>query len=463
MLFGFPERLFPRGKYNAHRMRVFALAISWISIVYNGIEGGVSIGLGAEVGSRALIVFGVQSVVEVLSAALVIYRFRRELEENSPPNLSLERRATLGIGILFIILTVGTWAASIVALAMHAEPDSSKPALIVSACSLVCMIFVWLPKPWIAAELNSSVMRGEAACSLACIYLTIVLFIGSLVYKLWRGGWWVDSVVAILLGFFFLYEGWEMVSWARNKEFNGGCCKTCSAPAKAVSCSNDAVISGNCNGSCSHTCSTLPVATCYSNDATTSNNCNKSCSQTCSTSPVVTSPKDTTQSDNCNGCCSRTCSTSPTAASSSNDATASDNCNKDCSQKCSTSPVVNSSKDTKQSGNCNGCCSQTCSTLPTATSSSNDATASDNCIKDCSQTCSSSPAATCCSNDATTSATEYSNVEKCECCANKKECIEAGTCVCRPLLVDKIRSNHISCCFGPTKCCVYGSTALFRL
>jgi hypothetical protein len=101
--------------------------------------------------------------------------------------------------------------------------------------------------------------------------------------------------------------------------------------------------------------------------------------------------------------------------------------------------------------------------LPTATSSSNDATASDNCIKDCSQTCSSSPAATCCSNDATTSATEYSNVEKCECCANKKECIEAGTCVCRPLLVDKIRSNHISCCFGPTKCCVYGSTALFRL
>jgi hypothetical protein len=71
MPFGFPECLFPHAKYDTRRMRTFALAISWISIVYNAIEGGVSIGLGADVGSRALIVFGIQSLVEVLSAALV--------------------------------------------------------------------------------------------------------------------------------------------------------------------------------------------------------------------------------------------------------------------------------------------------------------------------------------------------------------------------------------------------------
>jgi hypothetical protein len=77
-------------------------------------------------------------------------------------------------------------------------------------------------------------MRGEAACSLACIYLTIVLFVGSLIYKLWHGGWWVDSVVAILLGCFFLHEGWEMIAWARHKDFNGGCCKTCSGPPATI-------------------------------------------------------------------------------------------------------------------------------------------------------------------------------------------------------------------------------------
>jgi hypothetical protein len=357
MPFGFPECLFPHAKYDTRRMRTFALAISWISIVYNAIEGGVSIGLGADVGSRALIVFGIQSLVEVLSAALVIYRFRRQLNDDSSLNLSLEKRATLGIGLLFIVLTIGTWVASAIALATHTQPDSSTPSLVVSASTLVLMIFVWLPKPWIAAELNSSVMRGEAACSLACIYLTIVLFIGSLVYKLWHGGWWIDSAIAILLGFFFLHDGWEMISWARDKDFNGGCCKTCS---------------------------TAPVA--------------------------VSSFKNVAASDSCNGNCSQTCSAPPVAISSSNNVTASDSCSGNCSQTCSAPPVAISS-----------------------------------------------------SNDTTKSPVNDENVEKCACCTSKIECIESGTCVCRPLLVDKTSSNGTVCCSGPTKCCTYGTTAVFRL
>lgn len=271
MAYDFPERLFPRGRYSARRMRIFALAISWLSIVYNGVEGGVSIGVGAEVVSRALIVFGIQSLVEVLSAALVIYRFRKELQDDTIININLERRATLGIGILFIILAIGTWVASIVALATHAEPESSKASLIVSAGSLLCMIFIWLPKPWIAAELNSSVMRGEAACSLACIYLTIVLFIGSLVYKLWEEGWWVDSAVAILLGFFFLREGYEMIAWARNKDFNGGCCKTCStAPPVNSDGQVDATSTDSCGASCSQGCSEATPPLPCPNDASAS-------------------------------------------------------------------------------------------------------------------------------------------------------------------------------------------------
>lgn len=255
MAYDFPERLFPRGKYTTHRMRWFALIISWLSIIYNGIEGGVSIGIGADVVSRALIVFGIQSLVEVLSAALVIYRFRKELQVDSIVDLNLEKRATLGIGVLFIILAIGTWVASIVALATHAEPESSEASLIVSAGSLLFMIFIWLPKPWIAAELNSSVMRGESACSLACIYLTIVLFIGSLVYKLWEGGWWLDSGVAILLGFFFVHQGWEMIAWARNKDFDGGCCKTCSASPPSSCDIGNATLSDGPSQQCSPRCS----------------------------------------------------------------------------------------------------------------------------------------------------------------------------------------------------------------
>ncbi|CAF3330718.1 unnamed protein product [Rotaria socialis] len=381
MFFGFPERLFPHAKYDSHRMRIFALAISWISIVYNGIEGGASIGLGADSISRALIVFGIQSFVEVFSAMLVIYRFRREFNGNSPPNLSLERRATLGIGLLFILLTIGTWVASILALVTHSEPDSSKPSLIVSASALGCMLFVWLPKPWIATELNSSVMHGEASCSLACIYLTIVLFVGSLIYKLWHGGWWIDSAVAILLGFFFLRQGWNMISWARDKEFNGGCCKACSAPSSTICYANKTATSNNCNGDCSQTCSVPSATVCCANKTTTSDDCNDDCSQTSSIpSATVCCANKTTTSNNCNDGCHKKSATSSSTASST--------------------------------------------------------------------------------NIAGTSVVECENVRKCNCCASKKECVEAGTCVCGPLLCDKALGD-ILCCSGPTKCCPYGMTAAF--
>jgi len=270
MPFHFPERLFPHGKYDSRRMRVFALGISWISVFYNGIEAGVSIGVGIDVASRALVVFGVQSLVEILSAALVIYRYRRELNDDAPANIALERRATLGIGVLFIILTIGTWVASIIALINHDQPDSSTPSLIVSASALLFMVLVWLPKPWIAAELNSSVMRGEAACSLACIYLTIVLFVGTLIFKLWPKGWWIDSTLAILLGFFFLRQGWKMISWALNKDFDGGCCKTCSSHSTTLPFSNKVADSEKCKGDCSETCSAPPVTSSSSNTAAAS-------------------------------------------------------------------------------------------------------------------------------------------------------------------------------------------------
>jgi len=56
-----------------------AIAISILSIVYNAVEGGVSIGLAADINSKSLLFFGVQSLVEVLSAILVVYRFCRNI------------------------------------------------------------------------------------------------------------------------------------------------------------------------------------------------------------------------------------------------------------------------------------------------------------------------------------------------------------------------------------------------
>lgn len=196
----------------------------------------MSIYFGETAASNSLIFFGIQSAVEVISAGFVVWRFLKVAppgEEGtavSDDMLKKERYATIGIGILFGILTVGTWVTSIISLVKHNHPDTSTPSLIISASALALMILIWLPKPWLAKTLNSSAMHGEAKCSLACIYITAILLIGTLVYKFWENGWWVDSAIAILLGAFFAKESLEMIRWGTSKEFSGGCCDSCNMP-----------------------------------------------------------------------------------------------------------------------------------------------------------------------------------------------------------------------------------------
>lgn len=57
------------------RLQQYAIAISVVSIVWNGLEGGLSIGFGAETSSHSLIFFGIQSAIEVISAIIVVWRF----------------------------------------------------------------------------------------------------------------------------------------------------------------------------------------------------------------------------------------------------------------------------------------------------------------------------------------------------------------------------------------------------
>jgi len=89
------------------------------------------------------------------------------------------------------------------------------------------MVLIWLPKRYLAKALNSSVMYGEAICSLSCIQITAVLFVGSLIFRLWNGGWWIDSATSLFLGFLFGYEGIKILRWVSNPAFDGGCCDTC--------------------------------------------------------------------------------------------------------------------------------------------------------------------------------------------------------------------------------------------
>lgn len=194
-----------------------AIALSWFTIVFNLVEGIVSIALGIQEGSVALAGFGADSLIEVASAFLILWRFREAI------SIERERRATLGIGVLFILLSVITAVTSAFQLSQHSHPSTTLPGAVISALSLSFMFFLWRAKAAVAIQLNSAAMKSDADCSLACIKLSGVLFVGSIVFLLLPSLWWLDSVAAIALAALVGKEGLSTVRAANHPDFSGGC------------------------------------------------------------------------------------------------------------------------------------------------------------------------------------------------------------------------------------------------
>lgn len=81
------------------RLQQYAIGISIVSILYNGAEGAVSVGLGSESASHSLIFFGVQSVIEVVSAAIVVWRFWRVARPGEEKDARLGARELRQVGL----------------------------------------------------------------------------------------------------------------------------------------------------------------------------------------------------------------------------------------------------------------------------------------------------------------------------------------------------------------------------
>lgn len=200
-----------------------AILLSWFTIGYNFIEGIVSIAFGIEEASVALAGFGVDSFIEVASAGLVLWRFRGESSGVESIPKEKERRATFGIGLLFVLLAGLTIVASGLQLIQQRHPSTTLPGLIISALSLSFMFALWRAKQAAGRALASATVLKDADCSLACIKLSFVLLAGSLIFWVAPDLWWADSAAAMLLALLIGREGWETIRAARDPDFAGGC------------------------------------------------------------------------------------------------------------------------------------------------------------------------------------------------------------------------------------------------
>jgi divalent metal cation (Fe/Co/Zn/Cd) transporter len=188
----------------ASRREALERRARWLAratIAYNLAEGAVAIAAGVAAGSIALISFGGDSLVECLSAVVILWQFRGVAEDR-------ERRALRLIGLAFFALAAYVTVESLRALATGADADPSPVGIALAALSLAVMpLLSWL-KRRTGRELGSRTVVADSVQTLLCTYLSAALLGGLLLNALW--GWsWADPVAALVVAAVAAREGRE--------------------------------------------------------------------------------------------------------------------------------------------------------------------------------------------------------------------------------------------------------------
>ena len=134
--------------------RRLAIILSFITITYNFIEAIISLYFGIEEESWSLVGFGLDSFIEIGSALFVLWRLKKS-DNLSDNEITRERRGSMGIGILFILLAIVTMAGASERLISRAAPNTTLPGLIIALVSIVTMFFLWKAKKGFAIKLDS--------------------------------------------------------------------------------------------------------------------------------------------------------------------------------------------------------------------------------------------------------------------------------------------------------------------
>lgn len=172
------------------------------TIVYNVIEAAVAIAAGSVASSAALIGFGLDSSIEVLSAAAVAWQFtRRDPERWETPTLRV-------IAVAFFALAAYVVTSSVLSLLGGDRPEHSTVGLVLTAVSVIVMPLVSFAERRAGLEVGSTTAVADSKQTLICSYLSAAVLIGLGVNSLF-GWWWADAVAGLVIAVFAVREGLE--------------------------------------------------------------------------------------------------------------------------------------------------------------------------------------------------------------------------------------------------------------
>jgi divalent metal cation (Fe/Co/Zn/Cd) transporter len=170
--------------------------LEYITIGWNSLEGLIAVGAGAVAGSISLTGFGVDSFIEVTSAAALLWRVSGDADARTREH---RERLTLRIvGICFLLLAAYVTSSGVTDLLTRSIPHSSIVGIALACASLVVMPVLSRAKRRLGRSLGSSAMRADATQSRFCAYLSAILLAGLLLNAVWHW-WWADPVAALIM------------------------------------------------------------------------------------------------------------------------------------------------------------------------------------------------------------------------------------------------------------------------
>ena len=170
------------------------LTVGWMLV-----EGVIAVAAGLVAHSVALTAFGFDSFIELFSAAVVLRRVleRSESEERGSRTPS-ERTASRLVGWALYLLIAYIVISATAGILFQLRPEASPVGIGITLASIPVMAFLWRWRLNLADRLGSPALRGDAACSVVCLYMAMATLLGLGLNALF-GWWWADLVAGLAL------------------------------------------------------------------------------------------------------------------------------------------------------------------------------------------------------------------------------------------------------------------------
>jgi divalent metal cation (Fe/Co/Zn/Cd) transporter len=190
-----------------------ALLLEYFTVGYNIAEAAASIVFGTISGSIALVGFGLDSIVEMLSGIALIWRLKKHDAIPDEEENRAERHAQRFVAITFLLLAAYVFFESAEKLITSDVPHPSAAGIAIAVLSILIMPVLAQKKHGIGLAINSKALVADAKETLACAFLSVALLIGLSANYLFAF-WQADPLAGIAIGIFLSREGSE--GWRKS-------------------------------------------------------------------------------------------------------------------------------------------------------------------------------------------------------------------------------------------------------